>query len=123
MKKADILITILVVAMGIGLLIYNTSTLTDEGAIAKIYVDGQLYKEMPLDTDASITVETERGMNVIFVEDGHVFIQDSDCQDQLCVHMPAISVSGQNIVCLPHHLHIEIEGGFDGEVDVDVISH
>ena len=51
------------------------------------------------------------------IEGGKVSVLRSDCEEQLCVHSAAQSVSGGLIVCLPNHVVIEI-----GEREVDVIT-
>nr|WP_314669349.1 NusG domain II-containing protein [uncultured Oribacterium sp.] len=49
---------------------------------------------------------------VIFIEikDGKVLCTESNCNNQICVHTPAISEENQDlpIVCLPHGLIIQI---------------
>ena len=121
MKKADIIIVILIAIIGISSLVYNASRLTDAGAFANIYVDGDLVETINLQVDQSVSIDTGYGINVIGVVSGEVFIESADCRDQICVDMKAISLNGQNIVCLPHHLHIEIENSAE-EVEVDAIS-
>lgn len=56
--------------------------------------------------------------NVILCQDGKVRMLESSCPDQICVHHSAIHFTGENIICLPHKIVIEIvndeELGLDG---------
>jgi hypothetical protein len=42
---------------------------------------------------------------------------EADCPDGLCVKQHKIDKTGQTIVCLPHRVVIEIEGGQTNELD------
>lgn len=58
--------------------------------------------------------------NVIICQNGEVRMVESSCPDQICVHHSAIYATGENIICLPHKIVIEIindeESGLDGVV-------
>lgn len=47
-----------------------------------------------------------------------VWVENSDCPTQDCVHTGHISRSGQSIVCLPARISIQLEGGAPNDVDV-----
>lgn len=83
-----------------------------EGTVAGIYVDGELWDSVDLSAVAvpyEITVETEYGYNAILVSHGAIEVAHSDCSEQVCVNQGAISDSLIPIVCLPHHMVIQIE--------------
>lgn len=63
---------------------------------------------LPLDDDASVAVESDRGTNVIEVADGRVRCAESDCSNQICVDTGWVSQVGQTIVCLPHELTVQV---------------
>lgn len=69
--------------------------------------DGSVF-ELPLDRDGEQEVTTEQGTNVVTVREGAVAVSRADCPNQDCVHQGSISQVGQQIVCLPHELWIEI---------------
>lgn len=69
--------------------------------------DGSVL-ELPLDRDGEQEVTTEQGTNVVTVREGAVAVSRADCPNQDCVHQGSISQVGQQIVCLPHELWIEI---------------
>lgn len=79
--------------------------------------DGSVY-ELSLDGEAEQVVVTDKGVNVVAVRDGAVYVREADCPNQDCVHQGTISQVGQQIVCLPHEMWIEIEAeGADGSAD------
>ena len=82
------------------------------GVTAAVYVDGELYRRLDLTAAAvpyEITVETEYGYNVIRVSHGAVEVAEADCKGQDCVKQGTITDGLIPIVCLPHHLVIQIE--------------
>lgn len=94
---------------------------TTQGATAVITdADKKTYK-LPLDTDATITVTTDLGTNVIEVKDGRVRAKEADCPNQDCVHQGWIGKPGQQIVCLPHKLTVDIVDE-DAQADYDVVG-
>lgn len=75
-----------------------------------VTIDGEEYKTIELndDTNTSFTVETEEGVNYVEVVDGTVNVVSADCPNQICVHTKEASEVGDEIVCLPHKVVIEI---------------
>ena len=48
--------------------------------------------------------------NILLCQDGVVRMIQSSCPDQICVHHKAVSTVGENIICLPHKIVVEITG-------------
>ena len=63
---------------------------------------------MPLSQDDVLTVASSAGTNVIEVQAGKVRVSEADCPNQDCVDQGWISNAGQQIVCLPHKLVVNI---------------
>lgn len=83
------------------------------GTIADIYIDGELYRKIDLDGVAKaydLKIETEYGYNTVHVEHGGISVKEADCRDHICMAQGVISNDAVPIVCMPHHLVIEIEG-------------
>lgn len=83
------------------------------GTIADIYIDGELYKTIDLNAVAAAydeKIETEYGYNLIHVEHGGISVTEADCRDHICIRQGVINDDATPIVCMPHHLVIEIEG-------------
>ena len=108
-----------VIAVGAAAVLYFGGVLEPggEGGSAVIYVDREPIVRLPLKDDITYTVETENGYNVVTIENGMVGVSDSDCRDKICVNHKDINSVNESIVCLPHKMVIEIEGGEQSSVD------
>ena len=69
--------------------------------------DGNTFA-MTLSKDDVLTVTSSAGTNVIEVQSGKVHVSEADCPNQDCVDQGWISNAGQQIVCLPHKLVVNI---------------
>lgn len=79
---------------------------------ASVYVDGKLYDTYDLSAAVipyEVTIESEYGYNTIRVSHGAIAVSAADCEGQDCVRQGEIRDSLLPIVCLPHHVVIEIE--------------
>jgi len=56
--------------------------------------------------DSDLTLEV-KGVTVV-IENGCVYVSDSDCDDKICVNTGRISRSGQSVVCLPKKVSVRI---------------
>ena len=111
-KKWDLLI-IAVVLVAAALSVWFA--LREDGGEVRVYADGTLRYTFSLSEDGEYDILD--GKMTLGIEGGKVSVLRSDCEEQLCVHSAAQSVSGGLIVCLPNHVIIEI-----GEREVDVIT-
>ena len=83
------------------------------GQTAVIRVDGKVYQRIDLRAVTipyDIEVQTDWGTNTVHVEPGAVSVTQADCPDHLCVQQGEITTSAVPIVCVPHHLTVQIEG-------------
>ncbi len=94
--------------------------LSDRGAVAEIViVDGGEVRSVSLEKNARYEIES-RGVHLtVCVEDGRIFVSESDCRDAVCRTTPPISYAGQSIVCAPAGVVVRISGE---EVLVDGVS-
>jgi len=116
--KKDILIFIILavflsVLFGGVLYIYNK-----KGDDAYIYSDGELIKIMPLNTNDEFLYEYDGHYNIIIVENGYIYVKESDCDDKVCIIKGKINKVGDSIICLPHKLVITIKGEGDNPADL-----
>ena len=113
MKKSDIIIIVVVLALAVGIFGVNyirNAALEGNGLTAEMYVDGELYKKLPITKkEKTVVVDTKYGKNTVKVHDGGIEITDADCPDQVCKAFGFNTKPGDQIVCLPHHLYIEIK--------------
>ncbi len=112
-----LILAILVIAAAASALVLTRPA---AGRVARIYVDGELVREVDLDRVAAqerYTVRTDRGENVILLEPGRIRVESADCPDQICVKAGWLADSAAPIVCLPHRLVIELGG--ETELDAE----
>ena len=115
-KRDIMLIATLIIVCAAVFLIINFVVKKD-GITAVVKVDGNIVYMLPLDKNASVIVEGyQGGSNTVVIENGTVYMKDADCPDKLCEKTGKISKNGETIVCLPHRVVVEIQGG-EGNVD------
>lgn len=119
MKRMDwiLILAVLVIA---GAIYFFYMSGAKAGGEAVITVDGEVYATLPLSKDASLRVETEEGYNIVEIRDGYAMVTEADCRDGICENHRKISKNGENIVCLPHKMVVEITGGEDPAADMVV---
>ena len=121
-KKADIILLIIILAVGIPLSVLSLTAGT-AGDKVQISADGEVYGIYPLDEDGEIEVTEDGHTNHITIKDGQVSMSYSTCLNQVCVDTGAISETKDSIVCLPNRVVVEIISSGDGKGgDADVIS-
>ena len=118
--KLNIALATIIVLAAVGAFaavrLLGASTSQDTAQVVVKDADGTEY-ELPLSQNAKTTVKSSAGTNVVQVKNGRVRVLDADCPNQDCVHQGWISTSGQQIVCLPHKLTVDIvdeNGSADG---------
>lgn len=79
----------------------NTATVVIRDGEQNVY-------ELPLNQNTTKTVTTDLGTNLIEIKDGRVRVEEADCPNQDCVHQGWIDAAGQQIICLPHKLTVDI---------------
>lgn len=74
--------------------------------------------------DSELVVDTDYGRNVVRVSSGTVAIVEADCPGGDCLRQHAISTPGQQLICLPHHLWVEVvaDGDAAGQMDVQAVQ-
>lgn len=103
-KKRDIIILLLIVIFSIVCILgfyfsgrnANSVVITEDNAVTHRL---SLYKNQ--------TVELPH--NTVRIQGGKVWVEMADCENQICVNTGKISVSGQQIICLPNKVLIEVE--------------
>lgn len=102
-KKSDFIILACVAAaaaIGLGavkLFSADGKTVTVKQGDTVIY-KGSLFTEK--------TVKLQN--NTVTVKNGEVYMSEASCKNQICAHTGKISRIGENIICLPNQVIIEI---------------
>ena len=118
-KKADVILLIVLVLLGAGLSLLSASA-GSAGQQVEVSVDGQPYGTYRLSEDQTIEISHDGHTNKITIKDDTVQMTYSDCRNQICVNDGSISQTNQSIVCLPNRVVIEITGK---EEKYDAISN
>lgn len=104
-KKGDlILLAVLLVAVILTIIF----AVGGDDEYVQIYVDGVLKYEVSLYSDMEIDLLD--GKMTVVIKDGKVWVEHSDCVEQLCVNNSPLTSSGGMIVCLPNKVVVKISG-------------
>ena len=115
------------VALAVALLAAATALLfylprTQSGQLTAVITQhGQTVRTVPLTSlDKELVIPLDDGNYhlTVHVDGTGVYVSDSDCPGQDCVHTGAISRAGQSIVCLPAQVVISLVGAAS---DVDAV--
>ena len=108
-RLAGLLALILVLAAAAGAIVYF---FLPGGTQVLVTVNGTPYGTYPLDTDTTVVIGPEDGSwhNTLVIENGRAWVSESDCDNQICVHTPALTEDTIGIiVCLPHGVVVELK--------------
>ena len=134
-RKADIILFIVLVAVGIAASAALSLSHSDAGGDAKVVIEsgGEVFATYPLSEDTVLEIPAPSGVkykdprgrrlnpddestqytyyNIVEIKDGKVSVSAASCKNQVCVRHGSISHAGESIVCLPNRLVVTIEGG------------
>lgn len=117
MKKNDMILVVGVLILAAAAFLWTGFLKSEDGAKAVVYINGEVSASYELIQDGEYKIETEEGSNSFLIKDGKADMIEADCPDGLCVKQKSVSKNGETIVCLPHKVVIEIEGGSSGGMD------
>lgn len=120
MKKNDIILISIIMLFALvvfsGISLYFSAT--TRGAEAVVYLDGKEYGSYSLKQEKVIEIKQENGnYNLVQIKDSKVDMLDASCPDKICVKHYSIDKRGENIVCLPNKIVVEIKNGVEPEID------
>lgn len=118
-RKADILLFILLVCLGLAIT-WLSFAHSNTGQKVRVTVDGELYGTYSLEEDRTVEISRNNHINKITIKDGQVQMSASSCKNQICVKEGSVSKTNQSILCLPNKVMVEITGE---EADFDAISN
>jgi hypothetical protein len=117
MKKNDLLLVLCVIILAGGVFLWNNFVKGDAGGSVVVYIDGESSATYDLNTECEYEIHTEYGENLLVIKEVKADMTEADCPDGLCVKQHAIQKTGETIVCLPHKVVVEIEGGQINDLD------
>lgn len=95
-------------------LIWVFPLLGERGAYAAVEQNGEDVAELSLSEERELRIS---GCTVR-VENGAVYVAESDCPDRVCVRTGKISKEGETVICVPNKISIRISG----ESEFDAIA-
>lgn len=117
-KKADIILLILLVVIGVVSTVYVTASKSGGDTVlveknGELFGTYSLFEDKEIDVPAIDTITTDLHVSI---KNGSVEVTESGCANQVCVKHSAISQTGESIICLPNRVVVKIEGkggGYD----------
>lgn len=134
-KKNDFILIgiVLIIALGI-FLGYRVITGSGNGGTVLISTGGTEYARLSLKDNGTYIIKASEPLkkisseeelknisapfNILTINDGVAYMKEASCPDLLCVHQAKISKTGEQIVCLPNKIVVEIINGEKSDVDV-----
>ncbi|MBQ9113212.1 MAG: NusG domain II-containing protein [Clostridia bacterium] len=110
MKKNDIILLLCVLLLCSVIFVVVFFAMGNSGDTAVVTVDGEEYARLPLEEDTELLISTERGTNLLVIEDGKAFIKEASCPDKVCVRTGA-ATEIRTVVCLPNRVTVTVEKG------------
>ena len=124
-KVADIILIICLFAIAAVTAVFasNTGTYAADAKLV-VTIGGEVHGTYSLAEEQEIVIN-DKYNNLIVIEQGgegkmQARILDANCPGQDCVRHAPINLSGQNIICLPNKMILEIR---DGEGDIDAYTY
>lgn len=131
-KKNDlILIGIVLIIAAVFFLGYRLTVGKGDGGTVLITMASKEYACLNLDEDGTYIIKANQQLkkidsnnmpeapyNVLTIKEKTVYMTEASCPDLLCVHQAKISKTGEQIVCLPNKVVVEIINGKSNDVDV-----
>lgn len=131
LKRADLILIAVVLVLVGGILGYRAlfpkaEASSSGGLAARITVDGKLYKLVPLTKEEQVLeMYTDYGHDTLKVFNNGIQMTYSDTPLKIGMKMGFISRPGEQIICLPHRIFVEIvqtgEPSEDQDDQVDAI--
>jgi hypothetical protein len=116
MKKNDWILIFIVLAVAGLIFWWHNQIYSETGETVKVIIDNETMGTYSLQKNQII--ELNQGTNVLSIYGGKVKMESANCPDQICVNHSMISKNGENIVCLPNKIVVEIiSKKSDGDVD------
>ncbi|EGS30121.1 hypothetical protein HMPREF9130_1385 [Peptoniphilus sp. oral taxon 375 str. F0436] len=125
MKKGDKIVLASIIVISLVLFFLTSQTLREaQNKYVSVQISGREVQKISLKKEKELreyNFKTKLGTNKVLVKDGKVWVQESNCPDQICVHMAPIEKVGETIICLPHEFLVEIKADKKAPDDLDLL--
>ncbi|MFA9380286.1 MAG: NusG domain II-containing protein [Acetanaerobacterium sp.] len=109
-QKSDLLIIVGILVLTGLLALWAGAALRTDSAVAQIYVDGALWREIELSkVEQTEIIDIDAALHVrIEVSPGSIRFLESECRDKICVKTGALTQPPDYAACLPARVAIKI---------------
>lgn len=125
MKKGDKIVLASIIVISLVLFFLTGQTLREaQNKYVSVQISGREVQKISLKKEKELreyNFKTKLGTNKVLVKDSKVWVQESNCPDQICVHMAPIEKVGETIICLPHEFLVEIKADKKAPDDLDLL--
>jgi hypothetical protein len=90
-------------------------------ATAVVYRDNARIAEYPLSETKEFSIAGAQGQMALDIDKGGIRVYAAHCPNQICVHTGFIKQPGQQIICVPNHVIVEIHSVSQKDDAVDAI--
>ena len=115
LKLGDYLIVAVVVVL---ILLLFSRTFGLNGGERYIVITGvDFQEEYDPGEDRVVEVEGPLGTTRVIISDGEAWVEESPCRDKVCIRMGKVSRPGEEAICLPNRVVVQMRGrggGIDG---------
>ena len=119
-KINDLIVIVLLLAISVSTYFILNSGKKDIGDFVYIEFSNVEYGVYDLNTDKIISIKANNAENIIVIKNSIVYMEYSNCSNQVCVLHKEISKDGEQIICLPNKILIEIRS--KNKNDIDTLS-
>ena len=113
--RNDLILLFICLSVGVILFILWRTNYKRVGKTAVVYHGEEVVLELDLYKNQEVSVEGDISIVVIVVNYGKVYVKESGCENQICVHMGEKSLENETITCLPNRITIIIRDGGSNE--------
>lgn len=115
MTKKDWILVIIIVCVAAGAYLSHQLLRNTGAGSVIVKVNGEITGTYDLNEDQMVSIND--GSNTLEIKNGRADMIEADCPDLLCVHQKPVSASGENIICLPNKVIVEVESKTKSKID------
>jgi hypothetical protein len=108
LKAGDFVVIAIVVAV-VTLLFYQYVFSSSRGTEVQI-TSQEFQRSFDLNENRIVDVEGPLGTTEVVINDGEVWVSDSPCREKICIKMGKKHRVGEEIVCVPNRVVVEVKG-------------
>lgn len=121
MKRNDIILLVGILVLSALLFgVFRLKQTPEAGTCAVVSVKGKEYGRYALSENQVYEIAGPLGVNRLIIRDGKVWMEEAVCPDHYCIKQGEILNTGEQIICLPNGIIVEIIGGEENGLDAIV---